>query len=114
TGIGPLQSLFRTRCRMDLDCKFTGHLFGKSTTMNVAGTEDFYLRQSSDGGSRLELRLCMDTTAKNCNPAGVVPRQVLRAEPACGSGPEFVDRTILKQYERFAGFCAIEDNRFVV
>ena len=72
------------------------------------------MRQSSDGGGRLELSLRMDAAAKNCNPAGVFAGQVLGADAACGSGSEFVDRTILEQYERLASFCAVEDNRFVV
>ena len=80
--IGAFQGFFRARCRVDLDCQFTAHLFGESSPANFGGTEDFYLRQSSDGGSRLELRLRMDSTSKNRNPAGVFPGQVLGADAA--------------------------------
>jgi hypothetical protein len=56
----------------------------------------------------------MGSTSKNRNPAGVLPGQVLGADTTRGSRSKFVDRTVLKQYERLAGFRTVEDNRFVM
>src|SRR5262249_61886207 len=56
----------------------------------------------------------MGSTSKNRNPAGVLPGQVLGADTTRGPGSEFVDGTVLKHYERLAGFRTVEDNRFVM
>src|SRR5262249_42845853 len=42
------------------------------------------------------------------------PGQILGADTTRGSRSKFVDRTVLKQYERLAGFRTVEDNRFVM
>src|SRR4029077_19427303 len=112
--IGAFQSFFRARRGTDLDRQFTAHLFGEGATVSFGWTEYFYLRQSSDGGSRLELRLGVDSAAKNRNPASIFAGQVLGADAACGSSPKFIDGTILKQNQRIAGLYAIENNLFVV
>src|SRR5262249_35709436 len=90
------------------------HLFGESPTASFGGTEDFCLRQSSDGSGRLKLRLRMGSTSKNRNPAGVFSGEILGADTPRGPGSKFVDRTVLKQYERLAGFRTVEDHRFVM
>src|SRR5262245_36723349 len=56
----------------------------------------------------------MSSTSKNRNAAGVLPGQVLGADTTRGSSSKFVDRTVLKQYERLAGFRTVEDDRFVM
>jgi hypothetical protein len=79
------------------------HLFGERAAVSFVGTEDFSMRQSSDSRGGSELGFRVDLAAEDRNPAGVLPAEMFGPDAARGACPEFVNRAILKQYERLAG-----------